>query len=103
MQEPEFSCEDIASVPAELRCAFVAGSCPPEGRIPYARIYYCSVEPHGPWAIALFAAAMLLLLLLLFSILGDTAELYFSPTMALVSQVGLLTAPTSKASAIQSL
>ncbi len=46
---------------------------------------------------------MLLLLLLLFSILGDTAELYFSPTMALASQVGLLTAPTSKASAIQSL
>ena len=82
----EFSCEQISQVPPEQRCSFASGECE-SSRIPFLSFYYCTVEPHGLLAKAPYVCLLVLVLLpLLFTLLADTAELYFSPTMALIAQ-----------------
>ncbi|KAL6749891.1 hypothetical protein V8C86DRAFT_3144484 [Haematococcus lacustris] len=81
-----YSCENLEAVPAAERCSFIKAECPPDSRIPYNAWYYCAVSPHGVFVKSLFVLALLLVLPLLFCLLGDTADMYFSPTMALISQ-----------------
>ncbi|KAF8061302.1 BUB3.2 [Scenedesmus sp. PABB004] len=81
-----YSCDALARVPAEQRCAFVRESCPSESAVPYARWYYCHVAHTNVvfrWA---YVAAACCLLPLAFCLLGDTAEFYIAPIMAHVSQ-----------------
>eukprot|EP00198_Chlamydomonas_reinhardtii_P009588 XP_001698925.1 CAX family of cation antiporters, membrane protein [Chlamydomonas reinhardtii] len=70
-------------VPRAERCTFVREQCESDSRLPYSEWYYCSVAPHGAFASFLFTVA---LLPLLFTLLGDTAEIYFSPIMTHVAQ-----------------
>ncbi|GAX77541.1 hypothetical protein CEUSTIGMA_g4985.t1 [Chlamydomonas eustigma] len=84
--EQSYSCERIDDVPSADRCSFVVTECDTGGRIPFMPWYYCHVEPAGPFARFFYTVLLVLILPLLFTLLGDTAELYFSPTMAVVAQ-----------------
>ncbi|MEW5313216.1 MAG: hypothetical protein WDW38_004802 [Sanguina aurantia] len=82
----EYSCEEIGNVPASEQCSFMRGNCLSDSRIPYAEWYYCSVSSHGAAAQMSYVMLLLLLLPLFFTMLGDTAEMYFSPIMSHISQ-----------------
>eukprot|EP00798_Chlamydomonas_sp_ICE-L_P016198 gene16197-22361_t len=60
--------------------------CEEDSRLPYAKWYYCSVAPAGMFARLMYMAALMMILPLLFNLLADTAELYFCPTTAILSQ-----------------
>ncbi|EFJ46155.1 hypothetical protein VOLCADRAFT_93618 [Volvox carteri f. nagariensis] len=81
-----YTCDRLHEVPPGKRCQFVTEQCDSEGGLPYTRWYYCSVEPHGVAASCFFTVLLACLLPLLFTLLGDTAEMYFSPIMTHVSQ-----------------
>ncbi|KAF5827358.1 hypothetical protein DUNSADRAFT_790 [Dunaliella salina] len=81
-----YSCDHLNDVPEPQRCQFVMEECPSDSRVPYTEWYYCSVAPRGLFATGAFMVLLACVLPLLFSLLGSTAELYFSPTMSLVSQ-----------------
>ncbi|KAG2490267.1 hypothetical protein HYH03_011222 [Edaphochlamys debaryana] len=85
-QEPEYSCEQLNRVPAAQRCAFVRAECEEDSVVPYTQLYYCHVAPHGVIGSFFFTLLLACLLPLLFTLLGDTAEVYFSPIMTHVSQ-----------------
>lgn len=84
--EEEFNCQHLDQVPQEQRCQFVTTECDSGARLPFMELYYCKVEPAGAIAKFLYMILLACVLPLLFTLLGDTAEMYFSPTMAVVSQ-----------------
>ncbi|PNW72472.1 hypothetical protein CHLRE_16g683595v5 [Chlamydomonas reinhardtii] len=83
---PTYSCDRMDRVPRAERCTFVREQCESDSRLPYSEWYYCSVAPHGAFASFLFTLFLVALLPLLFTLLGDTAEIYFSPIMTHVAQ-----------------
>ncbi|KAG2447386.1 hypothetical protein HYH02_007714 [Chlamydomonas schloesseri] len=83
---PSYTCDRIDRVPRAERCAFVREQCESDSRLPYTEWYYCSVAPHGAFASFMFTLFLAALLPLLFTLLGDTAEIYFSPIMTHVAQ-----------------
>ncbi|KAG2434264.1 hypothetical protein HXX76_007989 [Chlamydomonas incerta] len=83
---PTYSCDRVDRVPRDERCTFVRQQCESDSRLPYTEWYYCHVAPHGAFATFLFTLFLGGLLPLLFTLLGDTAEIYFSPIMTHVAQ-----------------
>ncbi|GFR47865.1 hypothetical protein Agub_g9674, partial [Astrephomene gubernaculifera] len=81
-----FSCERLDRVPRPQRCEFVRQQCDSDSLLPYTEWYYCHVAPYGVFASVIFALLLSAALPLLFTLLGDTAELYFSPIMTHVAQ-----------------
>jgi sodium/potassium/calcium exchanger 6 len=82
----DYSCSAIARVPRADRCAFVTASCPEESLLPYSRWYHCVAAAAPSPVRMLYVALVAALLPLCFTLLGDVAEMYFSPIMAHVSQ-----------------
>ncbi|GMH36416.1 hypothetical protein BSKO_04284 [Bryopsis sp. KO-2023] len=95
LQESELSpptsevCEDVRLVESSARCEFVRRNCVDESReasvsIAWLETYYCDVA--GKLHTQLFFwASVLLLVVILFLLLGDTAEKFFSPTLTQIS------------------
>eukprot|EP00201_Polytomella_parva_P023357 CAMPEP_0175047002 /NCGR_PEP_ID=MMETSP0052_2-20121109/5350_1 /TAXON_ID=51329 ORGANISM="Polytomella parva, Strain SAG 63-3" /NCGR_SAMPLE_ID=MMETSP0052_2 /ASSEMBLY_ACC=CAM_ASM_000194 /LENGTH=2024 /DNA_ID=CAMNT_0016310823 /DNA_START=425 /DNA_END=6497 /DNA_ORIENTATION=+ len=83
------SCTSISSIPTDARCEFVKLYCldEQESRLPYQKFFYCSVAPYGSLISGMFLGLLgLMLLPLLFTLLGDAADLFFSPVVALLAQ-----------------
>eukprot|EP00798_Chlamydomonas_sp_ICE-L_P028391 gene28391-31527_t len=103
--QPEYRCNDLASVPTDEVCSFICDHCPSDSRIQYSLIYYCYVLPKGQHAAITFLVLLLLVALpllvllllvalpLLVCLLNDTAELWFAPTMSAISQCTLFMVP----------
>ncbi|KXZ55820.1 hypothetical protein GPECTOR_2g1371 [Gonium pectorale] len=83
---PAYTCDRLDRVPPAERCPFVLAECESDSRLPYTVWYHCHVAPRGVFVSALFTLALVCLLPLLFTLLGDTAEIYFSPIMTHISQ-----------------
>ena len=61
-------------------------NCTTEGIVSYLELHFCDAERAGRLAIALLVAACALALLMLLRALGSTAECFFSPILARLSQ-----------------
>lgn len=84
-------CEDIRKAPKELRCTLVSELCPEDSRkgtlsFDYLSTYYCRVQSHSVMVQLLFWVFLVVLAVVLFSLLGDTAEKYFSPALTQICQ-----------------
>lgn len=77
------SCDEIPKLDTKhLRCE-KAKSCSPDGLLNYREFYYCTCQDYSWAAMIVFAFS----LILLFYLLGTTAESYFCPPLAYLSEL----------------
>ena len=84
-------CEDVGKAPKEMRCELIRSLCPEESRkgtlsLDYLSAYYCHIDGRGLPVQLLFWAMLCFVGAILFSLLGDTAEKYFSPALTQICQ-----------------
>lgn len=82
-------CEDVRTVAPENRCVFVKQHCLEESQesslsISWLQTYYCSVVQRTVFQV-FFWAGVVFTGTVLFLLLGDTAEKFFSPTLTQIS------------------
>ena len=84
-------CEDIGKAPRAERCHLVRSLCSEESRkgtlsLDYLSAYYCHIDGNGYRVQLLFWTMLCFVGAILFSLLGDTAEKYFSPALTQICQ-----------------